>query len=57
MSLHRQAEREIEELERQMEETDDPSERRELQQAICDIEREVDAYEQWEDEAYERGWR
>lgn len=50
------ADREIEQLERDLEETDDPEERAAIIRALRDIAHEESERERWEDEGRERGW-
>jgi hypothetical protein len=50
------ADREIELLEEQIAETYDPAERRELERAIREIERELAEEDRWREEGRERGW-
>lgn len=53
---YRAAEREIEQLEREMEEASTPEERKEIARAIREIEHELADEERWEEEGHERGW-
>ena len=57
MNPRRQAEREIDSLENELAQADDPAERLAIQRAMRDVEREVGEFERWEDEGHERGWR
>ena len=50
------AEKAIGELQRQIEDTDDPEERRELAQEIREIGRKAADYEQWSLEGRTNGW-
>lgn len=54
--MNRQAEREIELLERQLEETDDPKEQAAIRQDLREMERELADAERWRDQGAERGW-
>lgn len=56
MSIHDQAEREIELLERELENTDDPDERRLIADEIRRVAQEVSIYERWREEGDENGW-
>jgi len=56
--MSRAAEREIETLEREMEDPDlSEHERQELYRAIRDIARDLDEEESWRQQGEERGWR
>jgi len=50
------AEREIEALEDELAESDDPVERRHLEECIRDIGREVAEEDAWREEGRENGW-
>lgn len=54
--MHRQAERELELLERQLEETDDPKEQAAIRQDLREIERELADADRWREQGAERGW-
>lgn len=56
MDPHTRAQREIDLLEEQLSNTDDPKERREIMRDIRDVEREVGDFERWQDEGHDRGW-
>ena len=57
MSGPRGAEREIEALERELDDPDlTPEERREIHRRIRDVEREEGEREAWEEQGRERGW-
>ena len=55
MYLNR-AEKEIDLLEAQLAETDDPIERKQIQEAIRDIERDMAEQERWVDEGIDKGY-
>lgn len=50
------AEREIDLLEQQLDETDDPKEKEAVRLEIREIQREVIEQQRWLDEGDERGW-
>lgn len=51
-----QLERTMERLEKQLEDTDDPSERKAIMDELRDIQRELADEERWRDEGRDRGW-
>jgi hypothetical protein len=53
----RQAERAIELLERQLEETDDPKEQAAIRQELREMDRELADAERWREEGRERGFQ
>ncbi len=54
--MNRQAEREMELLEKQLEETDDPKEQAAIRQDLREIERELADAERWREQGHNRGW-
>ena len=51
-----QLERTMERLEKELEDTDDPMERKAIMDELRDIQRELADEERWRDEGRDRGW-
>jgi hypothetical protein len=55
--MTRAAERAIEQLEQQLDETDDPAEREAIMRDLREIERDLADEERWREHGREQGWQ